>query len=599
MHGRMPILAAVLTLIVLVLTAESQIFDTNFFYLAAATSLIAGDHPYRDFYEWGMPLAGYLSAAAQLTVGHRLIGEFLLQWSFIISGVAIAFHLGMRLSRSWVACLAMLPLTLVIVGRMAIYHYSKLFFFPVGIWAAWRYMDRPGPSAAALVGFITAVAFLFRHDYGVYLGLASVMACVLARIRVAAPTGWRGLLADSAAYAGTVAVVLAPWAIVVQANEGLLEYTRLRTAMYEQPAESIVYSALLRLNPVRTLAPPPLPPPTPAVVGFFWRSDLDPGQRQQLEQKFRLRQLEQPDSRGRPQYELPNVYDLALFELDPYIRDGSGFQWDRLEEVRGRLPTRDNAALWLEQMALLVPVLLLVSAVWVLLRHRGRIDDSLCRDACRMLLAGAFLAVVDSSLFRQPSYMVTVAPVTAALGARFLVAKTMIGRSIAGVVLLLTLFAAVVWARDSPLFEPGGAANSVSSAFRRLMASPPVTASSSPLLHYLYDCTAPGDRLLVAGSTPYQVNYYAQRPFAGHLFWREGWRSDPVHERQLLQLLRRQSVPVAFSTHDPVLDELNKYPAIREYFAANYAAFDRGRLLVDKRRQPVRTFGPDGYPCFR
>ena len=49
-------IAAVLTAAVLVLHAGDQIYDSNLLHLFEATALLAGDHPYRDFYEWGAPL---------------------------------------------------------------------------------------------------------------------------------------------------------------------------------------------------------------------------------------------------------------------------------------------------------------------------------------------------------------------------------------------------------------------------------------------------------------------------------------------------------------------------------------------------------------
>ena len=54
-HRRLLWLVAALNLVVLILTAEQQIYDTNFYSLWEATALLAGDHPYRDFFEWGIP----------------------------------------------------------------------------------------------------------------------------------------------------------------------------------------------------------------------------------------------------------------------------------------------------------------------------------------------------------------------------------------------------------------------------------------------------------------------------------------------------------------------------------------------------------------
>src|SRR5688572_12853921 len=76
---------------VLVLTADYQIYDNNFYTLSEATALLRGEHPYRDFFEWGVPLQAALSTAMQWGVGHRLLSEFLLQWTFIVAGLVMAY----------------------------------------------------------------------------------------------------------------------------------------------------------------------------------------------------------------------------------------------------------------------------------------------------------------------------------------------------------------------------------------------------------------------------------------------------------------------------------------------------------------------------
>ena len=104
------VLVATMTAFVLLINASSQIYDSNFVFLWEATSLLSDDRPYRDFFEWGAPLSAYLSAGAQLLVGYRLIGEFLLHWVFIVAGVTLSFDLGVRLSRSIGASLAVMPM---------------------------------------------------------------------------------------------------------------------------------------------------------------------------------------------------------------------------------------------------------------------------------------------------------------------------------------------------------------------------------------------------------------------------------------------------------------------------------------------------------
>ncbi|OFW17411.1 MAG: hypothetical protein A3H29_04295 [Acidobacteria bacterium RIFCSPLOWO2_02_FULL_67_21] len=284
-----------------------------------------------------------------------------------------------------------------------------------------------------------------------------------------------------------------------------------------------------------------------------------------------------------------------------YERPSDRFVYAALARVR---PLEDGA-FWLRQIALLVPVALVCSAGFAFLKRTNRAGTER-RDACRMALSGGFLIVVASALYREPTYVVAGAPLTAALAARYLVAPSGLSRGIAAGVLLFAAVAAVVWTKDSPLFRVSETPQAVSEAFGRLVASPPVPAESSgapsPVLQYLRDCTADGDRLLVMGSTPFQVNYYARRPIAGgHVFWHRRWRSAPAYEAQSLELLRRQSVPFAFSTSSPVLDDFRAYPRIREYLVEHYAELEgtAGRLLIDMRRRPTGTFEPLGYPCFR
>jgi hypothetical protein len=583
--------------VVLVLTVGSQIYDSNLFALSEATALLAGDHPYRDFFESGVPLAAYMSAGAQLVSGRRLIGEFALQWIFIIAGVVLSFDLGLRVSRSIVASLAIVPIVVLMLAQTPTYHYQKLFFFPLTIWAAWRYIDHPSARRCAALGFVSAAAFLSRHDYGIYCGCASILAWVLPRLTNPASRPLAEVAIDVAGYAAAVIVTLMPWAVVVQMNEGLVEYTRARTTLYQEP-EGVRYASLLAINPFHALAREPLPAPTSAVVGFLWDDSVDEATQHRLEQQYGLRPLGSRDAVGRSQYEVSNVYDLRLFQLDPYIRDGAGFQWNRLNEFRWHVPGIANVLSWFQQITILVPFVLVLSGGLEIWRRRHQ-RQSISPDAARLVLAGGFLAVVDAALLRQPTYVLIVIPVTAALGARFLVAHSVLGRGLSIAVLILTTVTALVYASDTSLFRPAEYRRGTSLAFSRLLASPP--DEGQLLTRYLRECTAPGDRLLVTGSTPFNVSYYAQRPIAGgHLAWKHGWRADPKHEQESLALLRRQSVPFAVSTRDPVLTDFRRYPTIRAYLLENYAEVEgsQGKILVDTRRRPSGRFGPEGFPCF-
>lgn len=636
-------LVGVLAGTVLVLTASSQIYDTNFQTLWESTELLAGDHPYRDFFEWGLPLQAVVSAVAQVLTGHRLIGEFLVHWIFIVAGLVISLHLGMQLSGSIVASLLTMSPALVLLAATPTYHYPKLFFYPLALWLAWRYMDHPGVTRGAVLGVTTALAFLFRHDHGVYIGVLAVATFALARAVVPSSRTLRSMVADSTTYTAAAAFILVPWLTVVQINEGVLEYVRARVYLYEDwSASDSPYLSLLAMNPIRTLIADRSLSPRPAEVSFTWSGSVDAARRAELEQRHRLRRLQEgPDQTGRWRYEVPNIYSPELWELRGEMENpdsAAGLEWDQLERLQAPLfvPTREAAQLWLYQVALLVPIVLLISAGLDIRRAYAK-GQPIPLDACRIAAAAVFLYAIERSVLRETSYVMTVIPVIAALSARlFTRRRTPAQRAnpqlralwsatrwgLAALMLLVTGLSTFAYARGSGIFDPLERAT-VGPVFSELTTVPPIDAyqpSSAArlydrrmwdsgavdrarlLVRYLHDCSRPDDRILVTGSTPYHITYYTNRRVAGgHLFWHHGWRSDPVREQRLLALLQTQSVPFAFSTHDPVFADLKRYPRIHEYFLTHYVELEgaRGVVLVDTRRQPTSQFGRLGFPCFQ
>ena len=255
------LLVAGLTAFVLVLTVSNQIFDTNYSALWEATALLAGDHPYRDFYEWGAPLTGVLSTVAQFLAGYRLIGEFGLQWLCIVTGAVVSFHLGFHLSRSLTASLVTLLLSLVVLIGTPTYHYPKLLVYPLALLLAWRYLDRPSPGRGAMLGLMTTMAFLFRHDHGVHVACLAALALIVARLVRRSSRSLRALFVEGTSYGAAAVLALVPWLIVVQQGEGLPEYLRQRAALYENwSGKDSPFQVLLTMNPAQALG------------GFDWDS---------------------------------------------------------------------------------------------------------------------------------------------------------------------------------------------------------------------------------------------------------------------------------------------------------------------------------------
>jgi len=549
-------IVGVLAVSVLVLTADYQIYDNNFYSLAETPGLLARDHPYRDFFEWGVPLQAALSASMQWLVGYRLIGEFILQWTWMVAGLVLAFQIAVRLSRSPVASfICMVPAILNFAGTPTV-HNSKLFIYPAAILIIWRYLDQPTARRAAAMGAFSAVAFFFRHDHGVYVGAGVLLGIVLARLADPAARRPWALVRDIAACALATGVLIGPWALVVARSEGLLEYIEARAFINDTwKVGRGVFSSVLDMNP-----------------------------------------------------------GLVFTPADPSAPGLSGW-----------LPARVAAEEWLYQISVLVVLIILTIALVDLARMLFQ-RKPVSIETCRLLLAGAVVALVEYRLFRESGYFVLVAPLVAAFAARLLVSSTLAPVTRTATVLLLAISTVAVggFVRESNVFQPRDLLERLPNTFARLTASPPIDGLASAhdalridragwlelgygdrsklMIRYMYECGAPGDRIFVSGHTPYQISYYVERPLAGgHLYWRDLWRSDPRREQQSLDLLRHQSVPFAFSTHEPLLDYLKAYPHIHAYMLANYIEIEgsSGHLLVDRRRTPVRAFGTLGFPCFR
>jgi 4-amino-4-deoxy-L-arabinose transferase-like glycosyltransferase len=620
---------AALSALVLLATARAQIGDTNFYTLWEATNLLGGDHPYRDFYEWGVPLQAYVSALGQTVFGYRILSEFVVQWAFIVAGVVIACDLGLRLSGSRAAVLATMIPAVLLLAVTPTYHYPKLFLYPLAIWLMWRYLDRATPRRAAALGVVTAAAFLFRHDHGVYIGAGAAMAFVLERLLKSDSRNLRLLLVDTAAYLAATLIVLTPWLVAVQRAEGIDEYIQSRAQLYRAwSASTFPLRALAQINPVRELFLRPQPAPKSAVVGFVWSSEVPESQQRLLEAQYGLRPLGRRDEEGRYLFEVANVFDPNLTGLDPFIRNGAGLQFDAIRDRQSRFPSISNAELWLMQVAFIVPAVLLASRLMHVVRLSATATPQ--PNTYSIIVASTFVLLAESRLFREASYVVLMTPVVAALAAPWLrpahreaPLMRVVRLAVAVPLFALTLYAVVGWIRGTDIFHPAQIRESLGSTFQSMVMSPPIDAyqpepravhvtraewnagsidRGAVLIRYMFDCASPGDRALVTGVTPFHVGYYVNLPIAGgHLFWHHKWRSDPVHEQQSLALLRRQSVPFVFSTNDPVFEDFKAYPAILAYLRAYYIELEgsSGLMLVDRRRMPVRRFGELGLPCFR
>ena len=192
--------------------------NDHFYYLSRAEQALHGAWPARDFIDPGIPLAWWLSLAAQIVGGHTLFAEAaLVAVAFGVSAALTVWILARWTDQAWLGFwaafvqLAVLPRT---------YSYPKILVYVVAAAAFMHYARKPSTRGILLLAAVTTVAFLFRHDHGVYIGAA---ACVLVA-GLGEAHGLTSALRRVALLIGTTALLVAPYLIYVAAAEGLSVY---------------------------------------------------------------------------------------------------------------------------------------------------------------------------------------------------------------------------------------------------------------------------------------------------------------------------------------------------------------------------------------
>src|SRR5471030_3227467 len=199
--------------------------NDEFLHVSRAQQMLRGDHPIRDFVEPGMPLVDVLSVATQAIVGPTIFAESALTIGMLALSTALLFLLAARASGSIVLATIVAVLQILMAPRF--YNYPKLIVYAIGIAAIWSYIERPRPRGLLLMAIAGVVAFLFRHDHGVYVGTAAIVTVAVMQW----PNG-RAILRNIAALAGMAFVLVAPFLVYAQVNGGVFAYFRTGLAYF-------------------------------------------------------------------------------------------------------------------------------------------------------------------------------------------------------------------------------------------------------------------------------------------------------------------------------------------------------------------------------
>ena len=537
--------------------------DDHFFYLVRGWQILFGDLPVRDFVDHGAPLFYYIGAAVQVLFGRGTVSELVFCTTALAIGAAATFWISSVASGSILAGLAGVLLHVWLGPRF--YNYPKILVYAAAIPLLWWFADRPSARSRAWIAVITVVGFLFRHDHGVFVGVA--MAVLLLAMT---DVPWKERLRHFVLYAALVLALILPYFVFIQVNGGVVSYFQQASAWAERD---------------RGRAPVVWP-------GLFDNPEGVSEQAQHGSGAERAVAVVRDNTVAWMYYFEILLPFFALLVL-AVSRDGFRPTWPRAREK-----------------LLMVAVLTIVLDAGFL---RSPLEARLADPSVPLVILVAWLAVALPGVLKRPeSLRDAIRPYRWAVGG----AGAVVGVAIA---LLLTtvvshqfyrrLDKAALTDRWGKSFERASDVAGQLALDWKLStwAAHPNRPDLITLSLYVNACTSPNDRVLVQAYMP-QVLALARRAFAGgHADLRPGFFETEDAQRLTLSRLQHQSVPIMLLDTDQSLKNFRaSFPLIVSYIDQQYRlaathVFDERfgiSLFVRRDRQPSRTWEPLGWPCF-
>jgi hypothetical protein len=514
--------------------------DDHFIYYLGARAVAHGERPLRDFADAGVmgawPALTYeLPAIAQRILGNTFFAEAIFTVGLLAFALAVTAATAGGLAGR---VAAFLVTTATLFASTKLYGYSKVLVFAVAAALFVRYVRQPTRARAAQLGAWSAVAFLFRHDYLVYL-----IAPVAILILLGTPR-WREAFDRLAVYAATVGALLIGPIYSIQHYVGIGSYLDTSRALVAQEAN-------------RTT--------------FRW-----------------------------PQF------GAAPGGLGSFLAD------------------EGNATAFLYDLSVAIPLVALLALI-----GSPRAKDLDTRQTRAVIASLAVLALFLDRFFlrnnldaRFGDLGAPVAILAAWLTWRFADGSQLrrgIAWTIAAIVLVPTMQAVGTTGSVWHELDTTGLSDSVKKVGRRLAdvttvlsalpPSGPVPLDSEPnAVEYVRMCTAPTDRVLVVADAPEIVAMAGRWFAAGQPTFRPGFYTLESDQRQTLERLRRESVPVVLLDHDDSYSShfVPQFRLVHEHVMAVYEhAGDLPapegpsvQVFTQRGRTSSGQYRTTGLPCF-
>jgi hypothetical protein len=615
--------------------------NDNFLHLTLAKQWLAGDWPVRDFFDQGSILQYGISAVAQALGGERLMSEAVVVAVAWAVTTYLVFKLVRQLTGSRVV--AVLAALLMITSSARGYSYPKGIIYAVAGTLWWRYLCAPTARSIAIFGVWAALAFYWRADHGIYVALASALACY----------GAHGVgtlsLSRGAVAAATMLALMAPFLGYVHATIGLPEYmqTGVAAAATEHVTQGPHEWPLLRFGRnVIVVEPADRYAPT---IAIRWSPESSLEQRRQVLERYGLMPVESDEGVDRVRLSSVSISDLRRVINEPIVADTAGIErstatllpdsWPARQRWRFNhallrlrflpsLAEQDRASEVVVALFYALPIAVIATAPW-LSRYLAPVATA------RALIGFAvFALVVDAAMLRLPFQArapdaVVLSAVLfglcvsglwrAGIGSRWLGRACLVAGATA-LTLLLTIN--VAWAgrfgeRVNGLAGEGRslprALGAWSAAYHELVSMPPLAyfvgkraRFSLRLAAYVRDCVPENERLLVLWFEP-EIYYYGDRLMAQrHLVFAPAWANVAHEQRMTLDRIKRFAPPIVMARRSALAGYASaSYPGVvdyveREYQLTSTIAEDGEEYLIfaGRGRPVLRLFEPEKWPCF-
>jgi hypothetical protein len=580
--------------------------NDHFVHLSVAQQIIMGAAPVRDFVERGLPLMPVISAVGQVALGEGLRSEL---WVIAIAyGAAAALTYLAALHASGSATVAALAALLAVAVYPVTYSYPKLLAPALGFAAACWYCAKPDRVRAVLLAASISVAFLLRHDLGVFLGV-SVIAMMFAYYGVSRLT-----LVSAAQVSAIAVLIVTPYLVWVQVYEGLGTYVHQAIVFSEREAE--------RAN---WWTPPPFGVDSSRplfervahgpVVNVRWQPDASETSIADAESRHALvRQTLNSAQSWTYEMRRWSSSDIERLVKDPLAADTQGIDRSTYElqvsapaGVKGWLVNRYGPGPGLRLRANTTTALFYL--VWVgpiaaavVLARSWSTSTPTIRALVAMSVVMQF--AMNLTMLRDPletRLRDVLVPVSlllawlAGLGWRAApsVRPTVLRRAAVVSVLVIVVGGAAVLGEASTHIERTNILNGIDGINRRLrtmrrVLSPPDqrTGSLSPayrtLVTSLARCTPPASRLLTLTFAP-EIFFYTNRGFAGgHVSFSPGYYTSDRDVTLLLQRVSSEDVPFVILDSQTEGEMLSDYPRIGSYVRSHYHEAWRVPLTNEK-----------------